>query len=494
MRPSLPTLMLVVVATVGCPSEEEDTSPDATAVVHISSDSLDLGQLVAGQSGSDTLILTSMGTAPLVVQAITVVGDDAFTTAHSAIAQPLESGEQTTVVVICSPTTDGPLQATLVVESNDPDRPDAEVSLACSGLAPVLDVAPAEVDFGTVAVGCEAEVEVSLANTGSVAFELNDLVFAPTSDELLISYFFQLGGALDPGQSEEVTLGYRPADELPDSGYLRVYTDIPTQPEAVVTIAGTGELGAEVVDEYVQTGTNQTDIVWLINDTASMADELGMSLSVNLQSFIDIIDVLGIDWQMTVATSSDPVFRGLDFDIEPTGASEAGLASSWEALSPPLAAPGGPNDGFLREYAGLRVIYVSDEDDGSPDTVAHYVQMLQWLKANPDHVVLSAIVAENDSARYQAAVGQTGGLAAFWGNGNWVNALSNMAWLCISWQDTFELSHDPVPETLTVWLDGVPVYEGWYYDVVLNAVVFDPDYVPDTGVEVVLTYHAAAVC
>jgi hypothetical protein len=77
---------------------------------------------------------------------------------------------------------------------------------------------------------------------------------------------------------------------------------------------------------------------------------------------------------------------------------------------------------------------------------------------------------------------------------SWVNALSNLAWLSLSWQDTFQLSQDPVIETIEVELNHVPVYVGWDYDEVLGAVVFQPDYVPDTGDLISIRYNLLGDC
>ena len=140
------------------------------------------------------------------------------------------------------------------------------------------------------------------------------------------------------------------------------------------------------------------------------------------------------------------------------------------------------------------MIYVSDEEDQSPDTVNAYVQLLQGLKTNPDHVVLSAIVDPADSVRYQLGVNLTEGIFEDIGNPNWVNTLSNLAWLSQSWQDTFELSAAPVVETIEIELNGVPVYTGWIYDAVINAVIFDSDYVPDTGDLIAIRYNLSGSC
>jgi hypothetical protein len=184
---------------------------------------------------------------------------------------------------------------------------------------------------------------------------------------------------------------------------------------------------------------------------------------------------------------------------------EKGFQYGQAALSPPLMAPGGPNDGFMREEAGLRLIFVSDESEQSQDTVTAFTQFFQGLKTNPDHMIASSITGQltgcssptgnaDPAPRYEQITAATGGLSASICDPNWVNTLSNLAWLSLSWQDTFELSEYPVEETIEVELNHVPVYVGWYFDEVINAVIFDPDYIPDTGDLITINYNILGTC
>ena len=46
----------------------------------------------------------------------------------------------------------------------------------------------------------------------------------------------------------------------------------------------------------------------------------------------------------------------------------------------------------------------------------------------------------------------------------------------------------------TVDIIGVHLNLGWYYDAVLNAVVFDPDYLPDEGDTITIVYNELLGC
>ena len=60
--------------------------------------------------------------------------------------------------------------------------------------------------------------------------------------------------------------------------------------------------------------------------------------------------------------------------------------------------------------------------------------------------------------------------------------------------DTFPLTDRPVPETLVVWLEGVPLPVGWSFDPALNAIVFDPEELPPAGWMLQVEYQTWIDC
>ena len=61
-------------------------------------------------------------------------------------------------------------------------------------------------------------------------------------------------------------------------------------------------------------------------------------------------------------------------------------------------------------------------------------------------------------------------------------------------QDTYPLSEQPVPWTVEVELNGSPSFVGWFYDQVFNAVVFEPESVPDVGDLITVRYNLLSQC
>ena len=524
----VPLLMGILLGTVACQDYvvvDQDGAGDPTkkdAQIEVIPLVLDFGQLVAGEEMTQLVTIKSVGGDTLYLEDMFVDGPISFSLDDSEVERILAEGSSTTLPVTYAPMADENATGEVHILSSDRDDPDTVVDLVATGLAPMIELNPSTFDFGDDEIGCDKEQEIEVWNMGSAPLILDDVVFAPTSDEMLVSYYFDAGTAIDPGQMQLVTVYYRPRDELPDTGYLHIYSNDPAHPDALATQYGTAHLAEEVTDEYEQEGNNWTDILWVVDNSCSMYEEQS-NLAVNFASFLDIIDVLDIDYHVAVVTTDSGSFQGAVPIMTPstpdvhaafadavslgTNGSweEKGFEFGWAALSPPLAAPGQPNDGFLREEAGLRVIFVSDEEEQSQDTVTAFVQNFQSLKANPDHVILSGITGQltgcqspdgyaDPAARYEQAIAATGGLSESICNANWINTLSNLAWLSLSWQDTFELTQLPVEETIEVELNHVPVYVGWYYDLVINAVIFDPDYIPDTGDLITINYNLLGTC
>ena len=163
------------------------------------------------------------------------------------------------------------------------------------------------------------------------------------------------------------------------------------------------------------------------------------------------------------------------------------------------------NDAFRREIGGLRVIFVSDEDDQSPGGVANYVQYYQSLADRPDDVVLSAISGglagcsgaggnASTGSRYVAGSVATAGISASICDSNWVATLSALAWLSQSLADTFELSRTPIEDTIEVRINGVNVYVGWTFNTALSAIVFDRSHIPEDGDDIEVEYAVLGQC
>lgn len=147
-----------------------------------------------------------------------------------------------------------------------------------------------------------------------------------------------------------------------------------------------------VEDTFVQSDSNPTDVLLVVDDTASMAQEQA-ALDGVLGPWLETLDALDIGWQIGVVTTDMEAddagwLRGTPYVLTPDTldreqmfaemiavgtfglGAEAGLAAAITALDLTLE---GPNAGFRRPDAALHIIFVSDTDDQSD----------AWLRDGP---------------------------------------------------------------------------------------------------------------
>ena len=116
---------------------------------------IDFRKVLVGQSAERTLVLKNRGSGPLTVRGLDLDAG-AFSVVAPKTPFTVVAGSQRTITVRFIPATAGALAARLTVNSDDPSPAGSPVLLAGSGvdrLVPQIEVAPGELDFGTVNVG-----------------------------------------------------------------------------------------------------------------------------------------------------------------------------------------------------------------------------------------------------------------------------------------------------------------------------------------------------
>ena len=299
-------------------------------------------------------------------------------------------------------------------------------------------------------------------------------------------------------------------------------------------------------DEFTQAQPRATDILWVIDTSCSMLDEQE-ALADNFPSFISFFVERDLPFRMGVTSTNigEEQTDGLDgrlagsprwlnhdspdieatfidrilLGIDPMHGRERGLHASHIALSDRLE---DSNEGFLRSYASLVVMVISDEPDYStlqyPDSgnfigAEDYVEWLDALKGDtPSH--LSAIVgvgpeglddpngcvhggflgeanlehgALRGSGYIEAAIG-TGGSVQSICDEDWTLALYRLGLTSAGLLERFELSEAPAIDTITVRVEGTET-SSWTYEPLLGAVLFAPDAIPESGVRIVISYR-----
>jgi hypothetical protein len=193
----------------------------------------------------------------------------------------------------------------------------------------------------------------------------------------------------------------------------------------------------------------------------------------------------------------------VDFSLSSYGANtERGFMQAEAALSTKNIGLGGCNDEFYRDDAFLSIVHVSDEPEQSVSSWSYYVALFQSLKSDPEDVKINAVAGDYPSGCGSASAGTgyyeatvaTGGLFLSICSDDWASSLEDLATESVSINDSFELTQQPVPQTIEVKIDGVRINVGWEYEISSNSVVFQTDFIPAGGSAIEIFYQRMPDC
>jgi len=447
----------------------------------------------------------------------------------------LEPGEQTEIFVTYDPLTYEINSDVVSIWSNDEDEREVQVPIGGAGDAPVIDVTPEYFDFGSVYLGCDEPLDITISNVGNVDLEVSDLDYfatVPVDFQFDLSYDGtngELPWIIAPGDSAVVTATYGPLDEFDDEAYLEVASNDPVSPLVTSNHEGLGDYQAFVTDNHEQTGDLTSDILFVIDNSGSMSSNQ-TNLKNNFDDFIAVFVSAGVDYHIALITTdgaefvgdvispltADPVSEFKDqVDLIGYGGSpyEKGLWYSYESTDSGGDASPGSATGFFRASAKLVIVYVSDEPDFSHNTTQHggsttmvpsdYSAHLLSLKTSSDLVVAHAVAGDypsgcsgNGSASfgdgYYDVVNDLGGTfmsicAADWSVSMEAVATDSMAGA------VFGLSQDPFEDTIEVTVDGITSLN-WTYSTTTNTIQFDTGSIPEEGSMIDISYAVLSDC
>ncbi|HLT29296.1 MAG TPA: choice-of-anchor D domain-containing protein [Myxococcaceae bacterium] len=477
-------------------------------------------------------------------------GSHASFTSAVTSSQVLPPGGRALLMIDFLPTASGVFSALAEARFPHPTDPQLTVPIRGEGVQACVVLEPAQVAFGQVKLGCGAkERQVQLHNRCGLPVALTSAALrseASVAGELFLRAPPTLPAILTEGAQLPLTLAYTPQDEGRDPGVLDVTTD--ATGTLSVGIEAEGRARPLQTERFVQAGQGQVDVLFVIDNSGSMMEEQ-QSLGENFQAFLSAAQGSEVDYQIGVTTTGltpspggwSPCPGGAEggeagrlFPVDgsspriirpetPNAAAvfatnvnvgwchwnEQGLEAAYRALSAPLInhvdLPGTPhpqdgNLGFLREGAKLVVVFLSDEDDYSPQSVSFYETFLRGLKGgNEALLTVLALVGPEElqtcptaaatGSRYLALAEATGGMVESICTRNWAASLELLSAGAFGPRRHFPLNTQPDPASeIEVRLNGVSVTTGWHWDPEAGAVVFAVDAIPLPGTVVEITY------
>jgi hypothetical protein len=507
---------------------------------------LDFGQVPVGGEVWLGAAVRNVGTDPCFVSTMQVAsGSDPEFFAPPMGSRLLQPGQRAVLRVRFKPGAERAYAGMVEAWVNHPTAGHPTLMLSGQGSSSCFQLSPTTVDFGAAKLTCPARTRSVVAYNRCTSAVAVDAASLTGSGEISITSGPALPGTIAPGGQQRWELRYAPVDEGEDLAVLRVSALGGTHTAGLL---GEGHVLHDRTDRFVQEGHAKVDVLFVVDNSGSMMEEQG-GLAQNFAALLSAAQGQRVDYRIAVTTTGiEPSVGGwtacpggvqggeagrlFPADsarprvIAPTTPdaaavfaanvqvgvchwNEQGLEAAYRALSPPLVnsaddphtpLPGDGNLGFLRPDAKLAVVFVSDEDDYSPGTVAFYEAFFRALKSDdPTLLVISAVVGPQDlstcptaassGSRYAALARSTGGVVESICTPSWADSLEHLSDSAFGPRQRFLLSASPAsPAEVVVRVNGAAVTSGWTYDPVTNSVVFDAQVVPAFGSLIEITY------
>jgi hypothetical protein len=206
-----------------------------TPALTLSSSAVNFGSVAVGSQASNSVTLTSSGTAAVVLQSLAVNGDG-FSTGPLQLPLTLAPGQQVAIPLTFSPANAGAQTGEITLTDNATGSPSG-ISLTGTGTASASLSAPTDIDFGDITVGSHGSRTVTLTSNGSTPVTVNSVTVAGASFSGPTEVLPQV---LQPNQQMSLKLNFGPTADGNAAGTVTVSSNSTASPKLVVQIHGKG--------------------------------------------------------------------------------------------------------------------------------------------------------------------------------------------------------------------------------------------------------------
>ena len=272
--------------------------------------------------------------------------------------------------------------------------------------------------------------------------------------------------------------------------YETVYEEI--EVPVYIEVEVPADPGLIWVDSFIQPmSVDGVDILWVIDTSGSMY-RYDAELMAGIEAMLLALPESG--WRLAMM-SNDPGAASIEaqFPLVPgddildaevmyqsmgRGGREEGFDASYEYLSNNAYA-----QTWLRHDAALLVVFVSDEEEQSDDHFPVVGDYIDWYaRQRNGSAFLSSIVnidpsvslcntnAYNNGDRYEEATNYFGGVIVDICSSDWSAGVADAA-SRLEPYEFIELTHEPIEESIRVFIDGALDYD-WYYSSTDNTIYF----------------------
>ena len=211
---------------------------NSNSQLSVSPTSIDFGTVSVGQKASGNLVLSNNGAMDLTISMLTLTGAN-FTVSGISTPKAISAGQSATVTIAFAPASTASVTGSLAIVSNDPTNPTFTVPLSGTGSSTAtgqLTAVPANIAFGTIAVGNSSKQSVVITNSGNAPVNISSVTASGTA--------YSVSGlptpaTLNPSASATLTATYAPAAVGNASGSIAVVSDA-SNSTLTIPLAGTG--------------------------------------------------------------------------------------------------------------------------------------------------------------------------------------------------------------------------------------------------------------
>ena len=494
----------------------EEGTPDIVVVP----EEINFGHLRSGhETGQESLSIINAGDVDLFVYDVTIQDTNGFSTTQ-VVDQHVLVGQALDVEVNYIPETYEERYTSIIINSDDPDEGTIIIPVTGFGDAPVIVASPLVSTMSSVEVGCTDETDIEISNIGNIDLEINSFShFASTPVDTTLKNQNALPLIIAPGGTAHVIVEYEPNDLVDDQSQVIAHSNDPVSPEYAVTQEGTATIAETVEETFIQEGSGKVDIVFVIDNSGSM-QMIQSQVASNISVFMSVFVTMAVDYQIGVITTDSPDFIGQVITpslADPEGelanqigvvagiyvsGHEEGIEMAYEATQ--TGGDAGPGGSFLREDAGLVLVFVSDEQDWSSFvTWTDLANYLNILKGDPSRIIVHSVIGDYPNgctytngpyqrsieygAHYYDITKYYNGISYSICTNTWGQQMQSMAQNSVM-SSEYELGKTGVIEdSIEIVVDGIPNTE-WYYNESDNSVTFQQNHIPEEGEEIVITY------
>jgi hypothetical protein len=261
------------------------TGMAANYTMSLSPSNVAFGNVTAGSSAAQNVMVSNTGNSSVVVTNVAVSGAGVSVTSVK-LPVTIAPSQSVTVSVKYAPTTGGATSGNLTVSNSE--GVNAVAAISGTGVQAGLSVSPANLSFGSVGTGKSASQTIQLKNSGLANLTITQATASGTG--------FSVSGitlplTLTPGQSASFSAQYAPQAVGNATGSVSIVSNAPNSP-ASIALSGSGvQAGLSVTPGSlsfgsVGTGKSATQTIQLTNSgsaslTVSQVAATGTGFSVS---------------------------------------------------------------------------------------------------------------------------------------------------------------------------------------------------------------------